>query len=227
MEEIRKINKLDLAKISIARDLIVLNISDKLKPVIQYSKELQMSVGIIQKAIEDLEIEKVALFENRGVQGKIIKYKDQQKIIQFANIKMLIGVMPLPYSKRYEGIATAIKTCFENYGIKFYFAYMPGSKIRLEMVEKGIYDFAITSKLAYLKNNNDKLSMAMEFGKNSYVSDHVILKRKGLSKKNLKVGIDKNSEDQYYLSKSIFKDGEFEFIDVNSDNIVKDILSKK
>lgn len=37
------------------------------------------------------------------------------------------------------------------------------SKIRLEMVEKGIYDFAITSKLAYLKNNNDKLSMAMEF----------------------------------------------------------------
>lgn len=44
------------------------------------------------------------------------------------------------------------------------------------------------------------------FGKNSYVSDHVILK--GLSKKNLKVGIDKIPEDQYYLLKSkIFKDG--------------------
>lgn len=70
MEEIRKINKLDLAKISIARDLIVLNISDKLKPVIQYSKELQMSVGIIQKAIEDLEIEKLLYLKIEEYRGK-------------------------------------------------------------------------------------------------------------------------------------------------------------
>lgn len=66
MEEIRKINKLDLAKISIARDLIVLNISDKLKPQFNIQRNCKCLLIIIQKAIEDLEIEKVALFENRS-----------------------------------------------------------------------------------------------------------------------------------------------------------------
>lgn len=219
MENIKTLNKVDVASIIIARDLLSLDIGERVKSVKEYSDDLLISVGSVQKAFDNLEKEKAMELAKKGVNGKILEYKNKEKLIEKAALKSVVGVMPLPYSKRYEGLAMAIKSSFEQYGINFYFAYMQGSRIRLKMLENGIYDFAIMSNLAYINSKNENMKKVFSLGYGSYVSKHVLLVKNENGKN--RIGIDKNSEDQYFLSKKYFKDKDCQFIDLSSDNIVK------
>lgn len=222
MEKIRTLNKVDIAIITVARDIMGLKIGDRLKSVKEYSEELQMSVGSVQKAFEILESKKCISLSKKGVFGKILEAKYDDKLIKKAFINSIVGVMPLPYSKRYEGLAMAIKNSFEKHGITFYFAYMQGSRVRLKLLESGIYDFALMSNLAFKNSDKKNIKKVFSLGPESYVSKHVLLKVPTKSKK-IRVGIDKNSEDQYFLSNQYFSGKDYEVIDVNSDNIVKDM----
>ena len=158
--------------------------------------------------------------KKKGALGKILVEKSQELLIEKAELKHIVGVMPLPYTKRYEGLATAIKELFIQKGISFYFAYMQGSRIRTKMLKEGVYDFAIMSRLAYSSQAIEGVKKVLGLGPNSYVSDHVLLSLKG-STSGKRVGIDKNSEDQYYFSTQYFKEKECEFVEINSDNIIK------
>lgn len=222
MKKLKTLNKVDLAIIAIARDMLILKIGSRVKSVKEYSEELGISVGSIQKAFGTLENEGVIKLTKNGVFGKKLEDKDKNLLIQKSFLNYVVGVMPLPYSKRYEGLAMAIKSSFEKYGINFYFAYMQGSRIRLKLLENEVYDFAIMSNLAFINSKNDKLQKIFSLGNGSYVSKHVLLKNVNSNKK-VKVGIDKNSEDQYFLSRKYFEGKNYDVVDVNSDNIVKDI----
>ena len=99
---------------------------------------------------------------------------------------------------------------------------MQGSRVRLKLLESGIYDFALMSNLAFKNSDKKNIKKVFSLGPESYVSKHVLLKVPTKSKK-IRVGIDKNSEDQYFLSNQYFSGKDYEVIDVNSDNIVKDM----
>ncbi|WP_156300116.1 GntR family transcriptional regulator YhfZ [Streptobacillus canis] len=220
MNRVRVLNKVDIGMIKIARELLILNIGDRVKSTQEYKSEFGLSVGTIHKAFEELELSGAIKLQKKGALGKILVEKSQELLIEKAELKHIVGVMPLPYTKRYEGLATAIKELFIQKGISFYFAYMQGSRIRTKMLKEGVYDFAIMSRLAYSSQAIEGVKKVLGFGPNSYVSDHVLLSLKG-SILGKRVGIDKNSEDQYYFSTQYFKDKECEFIEINSDNIIK------
>ncbi|CAM3168823.1 GntR family transcriptional regulator YhfZ [Streptobacillus ratti] len=220
MNRIRVLNKVDIGMIKIARELLILDVGDRVKSTYEYKEELGLSIGTVHKAFEELELSGAIKLQKKGALGKIITFKSQKLLIEKAELKHIVGVMPLPYTKRYEGLATAIKEEFIKKGISFYFAYMQGSRIRTKMLKEGVYDFAIMSRLAYEAGALEGVKKVLGFGPNSYVSDHVLLSLKD-NKSGFKVGIDKNSEDQYYFSTQYFKDKECEFIEINSDNIIK------
>lgn len=226
MNIIETINKVDIAIISICRDLIILDINSKMKSVKEYSKELKISVGTIQKAFEYLEENEVIKILKNGPSGKILIKKNQKKIIELSKLNYILGVMPLPNSKRYEGLATGIKSSFEDNGIIFHFAYMQGSNIRLKMLKEGKYDIAVISNLAYQNINDKDIELLYNLGSNTYVNEHVLLKNKKIDKMK-KIGIDKNSEDQYYLSKQYFEGKNVEFVEISSDKIIKKIYDKE
>ncbi|CAM3393693.1 GntR family transcriptional regulator YhfZ [Pseudostreptobacillus hongkongensis] len=222
MENIRIINKVEIALIHISRDILTLHIGDKVNPVKYYSEILGLSVGTVQKAFDILENEEVIRLSKKGAFGKNVEYMNKEKLIKKADLKSIVGVMPLPYSKRYEGLATAIKSAFESYGINFYFAYMQGSRVRLKLLKEGIYDFAIMSNLAYLNSNDKEIKKIISLGNESYVSKHVLLSVNDNSRK-LRVGIDKNSEDQSFLSSKYYENNKCDFIQVNSDSIISNL----
>lgn len=219
---IKTVSKVDAMIKEIARDIFVLKIGEKIPTVQEYSTEFNMSVGTIQKAFEILVREEVFEIENKGLYGKFLLNKDIKKILRFAEINELLAVMPLPKTKRYEGIATAIKSQFQKKGIKLHFAYMQGSIIRLNMVQDNIYDFAIVSKLAYKNNSNKSLKKILELGPKSYVSKHVLIYKNEIKK----IGIDENSEDQYFLTKKIIENKNYELVDINSDSVLNLINNK-
>ena len=83
MEDVKVINKVDIAIIAISRDLLCLEIGEKVKSVKEYSDSLGISVGSIQKAFDKLEDENVFLLEKKGVLGKILKSKNKNKLRKF------------------------------------------------------------------------------------------------------------------------------------------------
>ncbi len=219
---IKTISKVDAMVKQISSDIFTLKIGEKIPTVQEYSKEYSMSVGTIQKAFEILVTENAFEIDNKGTLGKFLLNKNIEKLLKLAEINELLAVMPLPSSKRYEGLATAIKKIFAEKNIKLHFAYMQGSIIRLNMVNDDIYDFAIVSNLAYKNNKNKNLKKILELGSNTYVSKHVLIYKDKIEK----IGIDENSEDQYFLTKKYIKDKDYKLVDVNSDSILNLIENK-
>ena len=99
---------------------------------------------------------------------------------------------------------------------------MQGSRVRLKLLKEGIYDFAIMSNLAYLNSNDKEIKKIISLGNESYVSKHVLLSVNDNSRK-LRVGIDKNSEDQSFLSSKYYENNKCDFIQVNSDSIISNL----
>ena len=221
-KENKKMNKKEQAMLSIAREIVFSEAGERIPSIIEYSQKYNISVGLIQKAFMSLQEEGALEIERRGVLGSYIKKINNEILVEKSVFGSLIGVMPLPYSKRYEGLATGIKNNFENYKMNFYFAYMSGSAVRLNLLRKGIYDFAIVSRLSYEieKEKCDDIEVIFGFGEKSYVSRHVLLKATGIGKIR-KIGVDKNSEDQKYMTRECITSKDYEYIEINYNETLK------
>ncbi|WP_438588919.1 YhfZ family protein [Dubosiella newyorkensis] len=76
------------------------------------------------------------------------------KLLEISGITQILGVMPLPYSKRYEGLATAWWRMSKNrYNIPVSLAFMRGSKNRVSMVLCGPVRFRDHFKICRRKND--------------------------------------------------------------------------
>ena len=214
--EEKKLNKKNRSVLFVARELLFSKVGERIAPVTEYSEKYGISVGLIQRAFVLLQNEGAIKLDKRGVLGSFVKEINNEILLEKSDLGFLVGVMTLPYSKRYEGLATGIKNNFQNYNLNYYFAYMSGSGVRLSFLRKGIYDFAVVSRLAYEieRERNGDIESVFEFGANSYVSKHVLLKAPGV-KKIVKIGVDRNSEDQKFLTKEFLGDSNYEFVEID------------
>ena len=80
-----------------------------------------------------------------------------------------MGIMPLPYSRTYEGFATAIYEQMKDY--RFNMAYARGAVGRIKLVETGSYQFAVCSQYAaeYAMEQGCEIQIAMNFGTGSFL----------------------------------------------------------
>ncbi|WP_279073517.1 GntR family transcriptional regulator YhfZ, partial [Amedibacillus dolichus] len=133
-------------------------------------------------------------------------------------INAIVGVMPLPYSKRYEGFATGIIVALENqYDLPVSLAYMRGAKNRVSMLLSNRYDFAVISKYAALEMQKQgiNISIVKSFGKYSYLSKHIVAFHDANIKEiqdGMKIGVDNDSIDQRNLTEMICKDKNVTFV---------------
>ena len=115
--------------------------------------------------------------------------------------------MPLPYSRKYEGLATGIITTMENkHGIPMTLSYMRGAKNRIAMVLENRYN------------------IVCEFGEGTYCSSHVIVFHDAHIKDiqdGMRIGIDRDSIDQSDITKRACGMKKVEFIPVESNNLLR------
>ncbi len=225
--EEKRLNKKNRSVLFMARELLFSKVGERIAPVTEYSEKYGISVGLIQRAFVLLQNEGAIKLDKRGVLGSFVKEINNEILLEKSDLGFLVGVMPLPYSKRYEGLATGIKNNFQNYNLNYYFAYMSGSGVRLNLLRNGIYDFAVVSKLAYEieRERNGDIESVFEFGAKSYVSKHVLLKTPGV-KKIVKIGVDRNSEDQKFLTKEFLGDSNYEFVEIDYNETLKLLENK-
>src|SRR5690554_2963093 len=170
-------NKKGMVMMMLSRELLTYALGDRIDTISSYTKRFNTSRGVVQEVLNILEDEKAITRSKRGTLGTYLTKIDYKKLWEFTSWGVLTGVSPLPYTKKHEGIATAIYEEIEKRSIPFHFAYMQGAENRIRGILEEKYDFAVLGKESankLIKKYKD-LSIAMEFAPFSYLSGYVVL----------------------------------------------------
>ncbi len=142
-----------------------------------------------------------------------------------------MGVMPLPYTKRYEGLATGIYNAFESAELPFSMAFMRGASRRLEGLLDGKYNFIVVSSLTAheFMNEHESLAVIHRFSHETYVDEHVLIT--GSNHKTIedgmKVAMDESSRDHVRLTKAICVNKSVEFVNMPYNQILNRLELKE
>lgn len=215
------LSKNGTATMKLSRELLKYSIGERIPTISEFVENIHLARGTIQNALRNLVDSKAIAFESKGHMGSYIIKKNNSVLLEFAGIGNVVGAMPLPYSKRYEGLASGIIISAENQNkMPINLAYMRGAKNRIMMVEKGRYDFAIVSRYAAEKyiSDNDSMEIIIGFGEDSYTGKHVIMFHSNKTKEiqnGMRVGIDEDSYDQMFLTKNVCKGKKVEYVPID------------
>ncbi|MBZ2175892.1 transporter substrate-binding domain-containing protein [Schnuerera sp. xch1] len=216
----------------LAREFISYDEGDRIKTIKDYAENFNTGRGTVQSAIKFLEREGAISLESRGHLGTFILSVNHKKLWDISDFKVIMGVMPLPYSKRYEGLATGLYKAFEKADIPFSLAFMRGAEKRIEALDLGKYDFAITSKLAAIHEREkfEFIDIIHNFKEYSYVGQHIIIFRDNEEKvirDGMRVGIDPDSPDQSLLTKYECKGKNVKYIETSYSQIMDKLKNNK
>ncbi|PLR94449.1 GntR family transcriptional regulator YhfZ [Bacillus sp. T33-2] len=213
-------SKNGIAAKHIALELLAVEVGQKIPTVSDFCDRLCLGRGTVQGALKQLEMLGAIELEARGHLGTFLLNKDVSVLLDVSGTGPLVGAMPLPYSKKYEGLATGIVDGFQTLNKRISLAYMRGASNRLEALKARRYDFAIVSRLAAEEWNipHRGLEIVKTFGAGSYVSEHkIFLSDHGKTKieSGMKVGIDRSSPDQSKITLLECEGLDVHFVDVN------------
>jgi YhfZ C-terminal domain/Helix-turn-helix domain len=212
------LSKHGYVSLKIARLLIGMSIGDRIPRISDFAERFNTGRGTVQAALKLMEEQGAIKLESRGHKGTFIVSMDFMKLWNLTGMPTIMGTMPLPYSKRYEGLATGLYQVFEEKGIPFHLAYMRGASNRLYGLLKHRYDFVIMSRFAAEKKikENKEIAIAHSFGPGSYSSAHVLLfsqrENSNSIEDGMRVGVDPDSIDQMELTQFACRGKNVKFI---------------
>lgn len=224
-------SKNGIATYTLAREFIKYHVGDKIPTVSELSETFDLARGTVQNAVKLLQQSDAIRIESKGHVGSYLMKKNMTILLEFAGISSIVGVMPLPYSKRYEGLASGLLVTMENhYNIPASMAFMRGAKNRISMLISNRYDFAIISRSAaeQIIKEHDNILIVMSFGKNSYLSEHVIIFKDDQMKEiqdGMRVGIDYDSVDQRVLTEKVCAGKNVDYVHLDYSRIVERVVN--
>lgn len=206
---------------NIALDLLSSNEGDQLPPISEYQQEYGVSRGTIQNALNYLKETGAVELVSRGHMGTYIEKIDYIKLQNCSILQEMLGIMPLPYSRTYEGFATALYDQLKKY--RFNLAYARGALGRIRLVESGTYQFAVCSEYATecAIEKGSKIEPALSFGPGSFLSRHVLLfreKDKREIEDGMRIAYDPESLDQSGITRELIQDKKIRLVDVRTQN---------
>ncbi|WP_238988876.1 GntR family transcriptional regulator YhfZ [Calorimonas adulescens] len=226
------LTKNGIAVLRLARELISLRPGQRIETVGDYADKLDLGRGTIQSALKYLEDSGAVKLDARGHLGTYIESIEYKKLWEVAGLRSITGVMPLPYSRRYEGLATGLYKTFEKADIPFNMAYMRGGYRREEALEQDKYDFAVMSMLAAELNiaSGKDMEIAMDFGRYSYVGGHKVLFSNPKNNEimdGMKVALDSSSVDHFILTCYECEGKQVEYVELSYNQILKSLMDGK
>src|SRR5918997_2713792 len=163
---------------ALARMLIGANAEERIPGVVELAQNYKVGHGTVQEAMRLLEEMGAVRFRRRGAQGTVAEAARDEVLWYVANVGHLIGSLPLPYSRRYAGLATALYALLSEAGIPISLSYIRGGARRLEILLRGGSNFAVTSLFTtegFLAKHPGALSVVMNLGPRTYVTEHRLI----------------------------------------------------
>jgi hypothetical protein len=188
------------ATVGVARLLLRYSPGEKLPRMMDFAHKLKTGNGTIQEAFTQLSKLGAIVVESHGARGSCLAQIDYPLLWRCAGNNWIIGSMPLPYTLRYEGLATALYAQLAASGLPFNMTYQRGALSRAEMVRQGHYHYAVMSLLAaeHVCSQHPELTIVAHLPVGSYVAEHVLVSR--LPREQIRrVGVDFTSLDEILL----------------------------
>ena len=137
-------------KVVIAISKIFLNCKpgDKIERYQDYAARFQVGVGTVQAALKYLQDVEAINLSSKGHLGTFIAEINYPQLCALAGQDVIVGGMPLPYSRRYEGLATGLNKAFADANLGINLLFCRGSMNRIKTLIQGRYDFILLSKYA-------------------------------------------------------------------------------
>jgi hypothetical protein len=181
---------------------------ERVPPIAQLEIDCGASRGTVQSALAYLQEKNAISLIRHGHVGTFVESIDKKILFGLLDKKGIVGVMPLPYSKRYEGLATGLYTSLRETGLDVSLAFMRGSENRLKGLRDGHYDFVVLSKMSAgeVVGESGAFRIACTFGRQTYVGNHILVTSPNASatKGKMKIGMDYTSNDQRILTEKYF-----------------------
>lgn len=203
----------------VARDLLALRPGDRIRRIQDYAQQCETGNGTVQNALRSLADSGAVRLEPRGHQGTFILEMDYRLLREISGLSSLLGLMPLPYTRRYEGLASGLYDSFRQSDLSFSLGYMRGARNRLQALKRGQGDFVVLSGLAAeLAEREGGVRQAMRFGLHTYVGGHGILlaqpdRHEGIVD-GMRVGVDPLTLDQQWLTQEECRGKQVELVEV-------------
>lgn len=172
-----------------------------------FAGDLKVGNGTVQTGFQLLEEAGAIETRARGHLGTFLIRADRTLLWRLAGLGTLLAAMPLPYSHRYEGLATGLRSAFEQSGAPFAITFMRGASIRLAALLEGKVDVVVLSRFAADRIAADHpVRLLADLGPATYVGAHGLLLRRGvpLEGSGLRVAVDSSSEDLRLLAARVF-----------------------
>jgi hypothetical protein len=194
-------NKNGLAVMKLAGTLSRYRSGDRIPKICDLAKQIRLSVGTTQYGLNFLRDREAVSITARGHLGTYVDALDYDALREYAGTVDRACVMPLPYSLRYEGLATAFSQLSGKPG-RFFLAFMNGSGRRVKALLEGRYDCALVSRLAAedMIAQGKAIDMAIAYGRGSFLENHVLVHRTKTPGRIQTLGLDRESLDQVLLS---------------------------
>lgn len=210
--------------IKLAKLLLSNQPGDRLERIQDYAEKFDVGVGTIQAALNYIQEVGAIRLDTRGHLGTYIREMDYPLLWGINGQDAMVGGMPLPYSRRYEGLATGLQEAFNRAGVGLNLVFGRGAMNRLRTLRSGRCDFVVLSRFAF--NNAVELGLDIEevlgLGNESYVGQHVIFLRdhsKSGIEDGMRIGIDPQSIDQVYLTKEACRGKDVQFLEISYMNL--------
>jgi hypothetical protein len=173
-----------------------------------FAGELKVGNGTVQAGLQLLEEAGAVRTRARGHLGTFLVHADRAVLWRLAGLGTLLAAMPLPYSHRYEGLATGLRAAFEQAGAPFAITFMRGASTRLGALLDGKADLVVLSRFAADRIAEEHpVELVADLGPRTYVGSHGLLLRRGTSAQaeGLRVAVDSSSEDLRMLAARAFE----------------------
>lgn len=172
-----------------------------------FAERLGAGNGTVQTGLQLLEDAGAIETRARGHLGTFLIHADRALLWRLAGLGTVLAAMPLPYSHRYEGLATGLRAAFEQAGAPFGVTFMRGASTRVSALLEGRADLVVLSRFAADRLCAEHpVELVADLGPGTYVGAHGLLLRDGVDPDapHLRVAVDSSSEDLRMLANRVF-----------------------
>jgi len=203
-------SKTDEAKQVVASVVISIPVGGQVPTTLALAKHAKAASGTIQTALRELEGSGAVTITSHGSFGRRIQAKDLGALWTASGRGPLTGVLPLPDSREFSGLATAFTEAAERRSIPLQLLFRQGSRRRLQFLESRRVDFVVMSSIA--AHAHQLPTIAITLGPHTYYRENsvVVITAAGAAVgQPTRVPADQNSKDHVSLTEREFPGAEF------------------
>lgn len=196
--------RVGLVTVLLAREFDRLDSGDRIPNVQELAKRFDCGKGTVQQALVGLEESGAVRLKAHGSLGTFLEEVDRGLLWRISDRRSVSIAMPLPYSRRYEGLATGLQAAFATANVPLSLSFMRGSVARTTALKEGRVDLVLLSQLA--ADHDPELRIVQSYGPSTYVGAHCLVLAAGRDPHDpkLRVGVDASSTDQVALVATAF-----------------------